>query len=489
MASAKQQPARKSGIALVWIGGVIALAAIAAAVFASLILYQRTIDLLNENLRQRLLSISITQAANIDAANLAALQEEADWQKPEWTRVVSRLKRAKDDNPNIVFMYIFRKTAEDPTQMEFVADAESINPYANSDEDPTNDVDSNGDGIVDPEGADYLQWPGQPYEAALDIPETFAAYEGPLTAAELYEDSFGRVMTGYAPIKDDQGNVVAILATDIKADDFISVTQQTLYPFLIFMVVLVVIILLLTVILIFVWKRRADQLAELDRLKDEFLSVATHQLRAPITAIRGYASNMADGTYGPAPDYFREPLSVMRESARLMANSIEDYLNISRIEQGRMKYEKSRFDIAGLAKKVVEELTPVAANKHLTLSYQGLDSSTVYADLGKMKQVITNLVDNAVKYTETGGITVSVEKTSAATRVTVADTGIGISAEEIGGLFEKFKRARGANRVNTTGTGLGLYVAKVLTEGNDGRVWVESEGKDKGSRFIVELPA
>lgn len=485
----KQPKNNKNSSALIWLGGVLSVVAIAAAVVASLLLYQRTIDLLTENLRNRLLSISITQAANISADDLEALQVEEDWQKPEWVSVVSSLKKAKDANPNIVFMYIFRRTGEDPSVMEFVADAESIYPYANSDEDPTNDVDANGDGVVDAEGADYLQWPGQPYEEAIDIPETQEAYNGALTARELYEDSYGQVLTGYAPIKDSGGNVVAVLATDIKADDFLGITRQTLYPFLVFMVVLVAIILLLTVILIFLWKRRADQLTELDHLKDEFLSVATHQLRAPITAIRGYAANMAENAYGEIPPGLKDPLRTMQEAARLMANSIDDYLNISRIEQGRMKYEKSTFDLATLGKRVVEELTPVAESKKIKIAYSGLDTLSVFADIGKMKQVVTNLVDNAIKYTEHGTVSVSVEKYNSNARVIITDSGIGIPRNEIGTLFGKFKRARGANKVNTTGTGLGLYVAKMLTEGNGGRVWAESEGQGKGSRFIVELPA
>ena len=232
-----------------------------------------------------------------------------------------------------------------------------------------------------------------------------------------------------------------------------------------------------------------DRLKELDRLKSEFLSIASHQLRAPITAVRGYASNIAEGEYGPIPDYLKDPLQTMQESSRLMVNSIEDYLNISRIEQNRMKYEKSDFDIADLAKKVVKELVPVAEKRKLALTIAAPENLMVNADIGKIKQVITNLVDNAVKYTKQGSVTVTVEHANKQAKIVIADTGIGIAPDEIGGLFEKFKRARGANQVNTTGTGLGLYVAKQLIEGNGGKVRVESDGLGKGSRFIIELPA
>jgi signal transduction histidine kinase len=230
------------------------------------------------------------------------------------------------------------------------------------------------------------------------------------------------------------------------------------------------------------------RLKELDQLKSEFLSVASHQLRAPITAIRGYAANLIEGGYGEVPKTFIEPIGVIQESARLMVNSIEDYLNISRIEQGRMKFEKSDFDFADLAHKVVNELMPLAVKKGLTLNFVGNDPIMVNADIGKIKQVISNLTDNAVKYTEKGSVTVTAEKAEKIARVTISDTGVGIAADEIPKLFSKFTRARGANNVNTTGTGLGLYVAKQLVEGNGGTVRIESDGVGKGSRFIIELP-
>jgi len=471
-----------------WIGNGIALIAVLVAIAASWLLYGQTLTLLTENLRERLQTISITEAANIDAKDLAALQVEGDWQKPEWARVVNSLHRAKYGNKNVVFMYIFRKTKADPTQMEFMGDADSLNPYANTDNNPNNNVDVNGDGKIEPDGPDKLQWPGQPYSEAVDLPEAYAAYNGPLTVKDLYTDAYGTVLTGYSPIKDENGNTVAVLGTDIKADDFFTVTRQTLYPFLIFIAFLICIISILAVTLVYMWRRRAKELTKMDELKDEFLSVATHQLRAPITAIRGSAANILEGTYGAIPEYLTQPLSVINESSRLMANSVEDYLNISRIEQGRMKYEKSTFDIVTVVQKIVSSLAPTAEAKKLALSSVGEEKINVYADVGKVNQIITNLVDNAIKYTNTGNITVSVERKGTMARVVVSDTGVGISNKDIGILFEKFVRTRNANKVNTTGSGLGLYVAKMLTLGNSGNIWIESGGVGKGSRFIVELP-
>lgn len=234
-----------------------------------------------------------------------------------------------------------------------------------------------------------------------------------------------------------------------------------------------------------------ERLKELDREKTEFVSIASHQLRAPLTAIKGYASLMLEKSYGEVPQRLVEPIERIAESSRLMVNSIEDFLNVSRIELGRLKFDMTDFNLVDLTKKVVAELTPLAKSKNLELRFDdtGL-TCLVNADIGKIKQVITNLTDNAIKYTEQGSVVVTVTCKEGAKKAKIAirDTGIGLSQETIGGLFEKFIRARDANKVNTTGTGLGLYVAKQLVEGQNGRVWVESEGEGKGSQFYVELP-
>ena len=223
-------------------------------------------------------------------------------------------------------------------------------------------------------------------------------------------------------------------------------------------------------------------------MKSEFLSVATHQLRAPLTAMRGYASLIAEGSYGPVKEEEKEPLFRIMESGRNMANSIEDYLNVSRIEQGRMKFESGEFDLCVLAKTVADELKPIASRKGLALEISACSELKVTGDVGKIKQVITNFIDNAIKYTPKGSITISVTKEGNMARFSVVDTGTGIAEDQLPRLFEKFTRARDANKVNTTGTGLGLYVAKILIEGHKGHTWAESDGLGKGSRFLFEIP-
>lgn len=480
------------------------LVSIVIVLFASRLLYEHTVNLLTENLRERILTVSITVAANINTTDLEALQTESDWQKPEWARVVNRLYRAKYSNKDVVFMYIFRKQKDDPTKMEFVADADSIDPYANSSTTTPPSVDVNRDGIIEPDGPDKLQWPGQEYPEAVDIPETWEAYNGPLTSAELYTDAYGTVLTGYAPILNASGTPVAILATDIKADDFFTITKETLQPFLLFIVFLTLIISVLTIIIIYTWKRYAtsleklnrqiadanNKLKELDQLKSEFLSLATHQIRAPLTAIKGYSSMLIEGDFGVLPQKAKDSVETIFKSSQNLINIVGDFLNISRIEQGRMVYEKSTFDIANLTKEVAKELEPNVKKAGLTLTLdikEGVKAE-VNADLGKIKQVIGNLIDNAIKYTVKGGINISISTDTEKVFIKIKDTGIGIDKEEIGKLFTKFTRAKDANKTNVIGTGLGLYIAKKMTEAHHGDIKIESEGLGHGTTFIIELP-
>ncbi|MEK7642543.1 MAG: HAMP domain-containing sensor histidine kinase [Patescibacteria group bacterium] len=487
-----------------WSGFLVLAISILIFILSSRILYTHTVNLLTHNLRERILTISITAAANIDAEDLKQLRVESDWQKPEWARVVNRLHQVKYSNENIVFMYIFRKIDTNPEVMEFVADADSIDPYANESGDPLRMVDVNRDGVVEPDGPDKLQWPGQEYPEAVDIPEAFEAYKGPLTSSELYTDAYGTVLTGYAPIKDSQGNTVAVLATDIKADDFFSITRQTLQPFLIFIILLSFIIAILEIVIIFTWKKYAksleylntqikianEKLRELDKLKSEFLSLATHQIRSPLTAIKGYSSMLLDGDYGELPIKARQSVKTIFASCQHLIDIVEDFLNISRIEQGRMVYNKENLDIKALTKEAVEELLPNAekAGLKLTLSTLGNQSILVNGDKNKLKQVLHDLIDNGIKYTKQGGIEVQVLREDLVVHVKITDTGIGIDPSEIGKLFGKFSRASDAYRQNTSGTGLGLYIAKKMVEAHDGSIKIHSLGKGKGATFTIELP-
>ncbi len=233
-----------------------------------------------------------------------------------------------------------------------------------------------------------------------------------------------------------------------------------------------------------------ERLKELDQLKSEFVSLATHQIRGPLTAMKGYASMILEGDYGEVPQNLRETIDTIYQSSKSLAVIVDDFLNVSRIEQGRMKYELTTFDICALVNEAVNEAKPNIEKKGLAVSVSLCpEPINVRGDRGKIKQVIGNILDNAAKYTQKGSINVSLVSDKAKGQATLAikDTGVGIRPETIPHLFQKFSRAEDASKFNIFGTGLGLYVAKEMIKAHGGRIWVESFGEGKGSTFFVEL--
>lgn len=235
------------------------------------------------------------------------------------------------------------------------------------------------------------------------------------------------------------------------------------------------------------------RLKALDKQKSEFVSIASHQLRSPITSIRGYASLMLEGTYGNVTKKMQEPLERIEQSSRLMATAIEDYLNVSRIEAGNMKYNLSDFNLRDEVDHVCDDLRPQALKEGIVLLFRTdlKSKGVVHADLGKTVQIVQNLITNAIKYTKEGSITVRVWDDVAKNKkiyVDVTDTGIGMSKETLHTIFQKFERAENANSVNIHGTGLGLFVALKMAQAMKGTITAHSEGDGKGSRFTFELP-
>jgi signal transduction histidine kinase len=201
---------------------------------------------------------------------------------------------------------------------------------------------------------------------------------------------------------------------------------------------------------------------------------------------------LTEGSFGNIPEKMKEPLERIEQSSRFMALSVDDFLNVSRIESGSMKYDKSTFSLKEVASTLADDLRAAATKKGLVLIFRS-DASTdmhVNADNGKVRQVIQNVVDNALKYTPKGTVSIIAQDDEKAkkARIIVVDTGVGMSEETAKNLFGKFVRAKNANSVNVYGTGLGLYIAKQMLEAMGGTLTATSKGEGKGSTFTIELP-
>jgi signal transduction histidine kinase len=223
--------------------------------------------------------------------------------------------------------------------------------------------------------------------------------------------------------------------------------------------------------------------------KSEFMSFASHEIRNPVTAIRGYASLMLEGNMGALDPTVRDTIGKMSTLSEDVLNLIAQYLAKSKAELGQIRYEMTAFNLAATAREIAEAMRPQADKKGLTLRVVGGEGVElpVRADLGKTKEVIRNLIDNAVKYTPAGSITVSIEQHGGVARLRVTDTGTGISSEVLPLLFSKFSRADTKGE-NPGGSGIGLYLAKLFVEAQGGTIRAESLGVGNGSTFTIELP-
>lgn len=233
-----------------------------------------------------------------------------------------------------------------------------------------------------------------------------------------------------------------------------------------------------------------EKLKGLDKLKTEFLSLASHQLRSPLTAIKGYSSMLLEGDYGDVNKEVNEIIERIFQSSQNLAKVVEDLLNVSKIEQGGMKYEMVPFSLVKVAEEVIKDLSINAEKRGLKLSSNSdkEEDCIVNGDEIKIRQVVLNLIDNSIKYTKKGSIIVSVKKIDDKVIFAVKDTGMGMIKEIKDSLFQKFSRGEGA-RMDTSGSGLGLYLSKEIVEAHKGRIWVDSPGPGKGSIFSVELEA
>jgi PAS domain S-box-containing protein len=242
--------------------------------------------------------------------------------------------------------------------------------------------------------------------------------------------------------------------------------------------------------------RDITAIKELERAKSEFVSLASHELRTPLTVINGYLSLLLSGDIGKingvidSNSFMSATKKIYGETNRL-TKLVEDLLNVSRIEEGHLKINLRKIRFTETVSEVISDFKPIAEQKNIKLNlrseFDGRED-VVLVDRDKIKQVLVNLVDNSIKYTNEGG-SIKVECFAKDGKIItqVSDTGIGIKPEMLPRIFEKFQQATGSYLKDNKGSGLGLFIVKSLVELHNGKVWVESE-LNKGSKFAFTLP-
>lgn len=247
--------------------------------------------------------------------------------------------------------------------------------------------------------------------------------------------------------------------------------------------------LALAILVYWLYLKAIQSERQLDRAKDEFVSLASHQLRTPATGIKSILSTLIDGDFGPLNDRQKYFMRRALESNQRELHIIEELLNVAKADAGRLILHESKFDLTKLVRSISQEQAPAIAAKKLQLKVKEPSHDlTIVADEEKLYMAIGNLLDNARKYTPEGGsVHLSLCRRHHDIEVEVADTGVGIGPEEVKHIFDRFQRAREAIKGNVEGAGLGLYLALRIAELHGGTIEVSSK-VGKGTKFVMILP-
>jgi signal transduction histidine kinase len=235
-------------------------------------------------------------------------------------------------------------------------------------------------------------------------------------------------------------------------------------------------------------RRLNEQLTEASKAKSEFLANMSHELRTPMNAILGFIEMLIDDIYGEVPPELREPLIDIQINGKHLLNLINDVLDLSKIEAGRMELALGEYSVQDVVETVVASLQSLASEKGLTF-VAGVQPGIPLAlgDGKRITQCLMNLAGNALKFTKQGRVEVWVEQRRDLLHYRVSDTGIGIPKDQLEQVFGEFRQVDAAITREFGGTGLGLSITKKFVEMHDGRIWVESD-LEKGSRFFFEIP-
>jgi signal transduction histidine kinase len=232
-------------------------------------------------------------------------------------------------------------------------------------------------------------------------------------------------------------------------------------------------------------KSREEALKRVDRLKDEFLANTSHELRTPLNGIIGLSESLYDNINEPEQ---LEDLSMIISSGKRLASLVNDILDFSKLRNFDIELQRKPIDLYSIAEIILRINKPLVSGKKLELINKvPVDLAAIDGDENRLQQILNNLIGNAIKFTETGSVTVSAQKKNQDIQVSVSDTGIGIPESKKEVIFHEFQQADGSISREFAGTGLGLSISKHLVELHGGKMWLESE-VSKGSSFIFTLP-
>jgi len=304
------------------------------------------------------------------------------------------------------------------------------------------------------------------------------------------EDDLVRYWEIVTPLSDKENNKDALLTLRMSLKPMDNVVKNTLTnSYIVLMITIIIVILLLTLnTRLFEYAILFKKLKEVDKMKDEFISMASHELRTPITTLKGFISMILDGDFGELNEDGKKNLKIMELSANRLNSLVEDLLNVSRIEQKRLQVKSDEVNTKNVLESIRDEFELRTKEKNLELKLDLIENiPNVLADEDKFRQILVNLMGNAIKYTKKGSIEITTKLEKDNLRIAIKDSGIGMSAKDREGLFSKFHRIKNEKTNGITGTGLGLWITKQLVELMNGKIYVDSI-ENVGTQVYFTIP-
>jgi len=289
-------------------------------------------------------------------------------------------------------------------------------------------------------------------------------------------------------LRDTAGAKIAVVDLKVSLEDIDALTRKSLSTSLIYLVVTIFIVLLLLVnhFRFFEYAILFRRLKEVDKMKDDFISIASHELKTPMAAIKGYLSMIFEGVAGSIDQKAKGHLEKVYANVKRLDILVNELLDVSRLEQQRIQFDMQPVDISQIIKQIIGELKVKADEKKLYIKYQepAEPKPVIFADPERIGQVLDNVIGNAIKYTPKGGIEIFHKIESDKLQTMIKDTGIGMAPEDRKRLFEQFYRIQNEKTMDIPGTGLGLWITRELVHRMNGEIYADSmEGV--GSQFTI----
>lgn len=436
----------------------------------------RSQELMERKVRDQLQTAAAVGALSLSWKDVETVRKPPDMQKPAYQRMVETLQQIRSRVPDAKYAYILRQSGR-PGVLTFVADADSPQGAMESD--------VNGNGKLDPE--EDLSFPGEAYDVSPVPVLQNSAFDSAVTS-NLYTDQWGTFLSGFAPIKNDQGTTIAILGIDMDAQQFLLASQSALSP-LVLLLVFVVGVLATSYVGVFVWKRRLENMRLLDRERSRLIDLTLHQIGTPLSGFRWWLEIVRD-------ECLKKPNTVITEAFQQLDMGIARMTEIIEALGKASKLRRQEIQLHTEPLNVREAVDATIASFRTDLQYhqQTVDIAVspehqVRFDRALLREVLHALIKNAMEYSPYGSrIRVSSQRLPDSVSVSVSDQGMGISAEELESILQnQMRRGSDAMIAQPIGNGLGLYITKGIVERGGGSMDIQST-KGKGTSVTFTLP-